>query len=250
MLRITYVGAAFLALVAVIPSMVQASLGRGLDHRLVPGRHRAADRHQRLPRPGAEDRQPPGHAELHRAWSTGDDRSIGRGLRSRRRRLSWMTGRVGPGESARPAARRSHGGRPAPAFRRGAYNSQGSDRSGRGVRHHQERSDVSSHRGMASRPSFPLLAGLARRPKAAGRAPGRIVAAGHQAEEPARDRADARGGPGRGPGARRGPADGRAGGHHRRHGRGRGRDLPRARRASRCSWAIPARSRGSRRSRR
>ena len=65
MLRITYVGAAFLALVAVIPSLVQTALGVDWTDRLVPGRDRAADRHQRLPRPGAEDRQPPGHAELH-----------------------------------------------------------------------------------------------------------------------------------------------------------------------------------------
>ena len=42
MLRITYVGAAFLALVAVIPSLVQASLGVDWTDRLVPGRHRAA----------------------------------------------------------------------------------------------------------------------------------------------------------------------------------------------------------------
>ena len=67
MLRITYVGAAFLALVAVIPSLVQTSLERRLHGRVVPGRHRPPDRHQRLPRPGAEDRQPPGHAELLRA---------------------------------------------------------------------------------------------------------------------------------------------------------------------------------------
>ncbi len=66
MLRITYVGAAFLALVAVIPSLVQAALSVRLDRRIVPGRHRPSDRHQRLSRPGPEDRQPPRDAKLQR----------------------------------------------------------------------------------------------------------------------------------------------------------------------------------------
>ncbi len=66
MLRITYVGAAFLSLVAVIPVAGPERLERRLHGGLVSGRDRAPDRHQRLPRPGAEDRQPPDHAELRR----------------------------------------------------------------------------------------------------------------------------------------------------------------------------------------
>ena len=42
MLRITYVGAAFLSLVAVIPSLVAERAGRRLHGRVVPGRHRAS----------------------------------------------------------------------------------------------------------------------------------------------------------------------------------------------------------------
>ena len=64
MLRITYVGAAFLALVAVIPSLVQTALERRFHRGVVPGRYGAADRDQRLPRPGSEDRQPSRDAEL------------------------------------------------------------------------------------------------------------------------------------------------------------------------------------------
>ena len=80
MLRITYVGAAFLSLVAVIPSLVQNGPERRLHDRVVPGRHRPADRHQRLPRPGAEDRQPPDHAELRRPGEqalNGELRTVG-----------------------------------------------------------------------------------------------------------------------------------------------------------------------------
>ena len=68
MLRITYVGAAFLALVAVIPSLVQTSLNVDFTVASFLGGTGPADRHQRLPRPGAEDRQPPGDAELLRDW--------------------------------------------------------------------------------------------------------------------------------------------------------------------------------------
>ena len=66
MLRITYVGAAFLALVAVIPSLVQTSLSVDWTVASFLGGTGPPDRHQRVPRPGPEDRQPPGHAELHR----------------------------------------------------------------------------------------------------------------------------------------------------------------------------------------
>ena len=63
-MRITYVGAAFLAVVAVIPSLISATLDVNYHGRQLLRRHRPADRHQRGPRPGAEDQQPPGHAEL------------------------------------------------------------------------------------------------------------------------------------------------------------------------------------------
>ena len=66
MLRITYVGAAFLAWSRSSPSVVQAAMDVDFHDRQLPRRHRPADRHQRLPRPGAEDRQPPDHAELRR----------------------------------------------------------------------------------------------------------------------------------------------------------------------------------------
>ena len=124
MLRITYVGAAFLSLVAVIPSLVPNAPERRLHDRVVPRRDRPADRHQRLPRPGPEDRQPPDHAELQR-----------------------------PGEQALTSP------------------------------------------GAGAPTAMPCRE----------RAPCR-----DQAEEPPRDRPDARGGPGRRQGARPGPPDGRA----------------------------------------
>ena len=68
MLRITYVGAAFLSLVAVIPSLVQNALNVDFTVASFLGGTGPPDRHQRLPRPGAEDRQPPDHAELRAAW--------------------------------------------------------------------------------------------------------------------------------------------------------------------------------------
>ena len=80
MMRITYVGAAFLAVVAIIPSLISGGAGRRLPRRQLLRRHRPADRHQRRPRPGAEDQQPPGHAELPRA-----DRGLTAGLGSRDR---------------------------------------------------------------------------------------------------------------------------------------------------------------------
>ena len=66
MLRITYVGAAFLAWWRSSPRSCRTRLNVDYTIAVVPGRHRPADRHQRLPRPGAEDRQPPDHAELQR----------------------------------------------------------------------------------------------------------------------------------------------------------------------------------------
>ena len=89
---------------------------------------------------------------------------------------------------------------------------------------------MSSHRGMGSRPRFPLLAGLARRPKAAGGDPGRVAPPVIKLKSPreialmreagrvvakALDQVRRMAVPGR---------------HHRRDGRGRGRDLPRTRR--------------------
>ena len=68
---------------------------------------------------------------------------------------------------------------------------------------------MSSHRGMGSRPPMPaLFSGLMRRPKAGGGGKQRRSASRHQAEEPARDRADARGGASRRQGARPGSPDG------------------------------------------
>ncbi len=65
MVRITYVGAGFLAIVAIIPTIVSDSLGVDYSDRQLLRRHEPVDRRERCLRPGAEDRQPPGDAELH-----------------------------------------------------------------------------------------------------------------------------------------------------------------------------------------
>ena len=67
MVRITYVGAGFLALVAIIPTLDLRLAGRRLRDRQLLRRHEPVDRRQRGLRPGAEDRQPPGDAELQGA---------------------------------------------------------------------------------------------------------------------------------------------------------------------------------------
>ena len=59
MFRITYVGAGFLALIAIIPTLIVTGLRGRLGHRDVLRRHQPADRRERGVRPGAEDRQPP-----------------------------------------------------------------------------------------------------------------------------------------------------------------------------------------------
>ena len=87
MMRITYVGAAFLAVVAIIPSLISAALDVELHGRQLLRRHRPADRHQRRPRPGAEDQQPPGHAEL-----SGPDGGLMRSHESRSARDSVRAG--------------------------------------------------------------------------------------------------------------------------------------------------------------
>ena len=66
MVRITYVGAGFLALVAIVPTVISGSLGCEFLRRQFLRRNGAADRGQRGVRPGAEDRQPSGDAELPR----------------------------------------------------------------------------------------------------------------------------------------------------------------------------------------
>ena len=66
MMRITYVGAAFLCVIAVIPTAVSHPLDIDrTDHR-VPRRHRPADRRQRGAGHGAADRGQPADAELQR----------------------------------------------------------------------------------------------------------------------------------------------------------------------------------------
>ena len=67
MFRITYVGAGFLALVAIVPTADFGLAGRVPADRQLLRRHGPADRRERGVRPGAEDRQPPGHAELQGA---------------------------------------------------------------------------------------------------------------------------------------------------------------------------------------
>ena len=64
MVRITYVGAGFLALVAIMPTIISGSLDVDRRDRQLLRRHEPVDRRQRGLRPGAEDRQPPGDAEL------------------------------------------------------------------------------------------------------------------------------------------------------------------------------------------
>ncbi len=67
MVRITYVGAGFLAVVAIIPTIVSGSLGVNYMIASFYGGTSLLDRRQRRLRLGAENRQPFGDAELHRA---------------------------------------------------------------------------------------------------------------------------------------------------------------------------------------
>ncbi len=72
MVRITYVGAGFLAVVAIIPTLISPLDGHRLRVGQLLRRHEPADRRQRGLRPGAEDRQPPGDAKLQGAcWREG-----------------------------------------------------------------------------------------------------------------------------------------------------------------------------------
>ena len=74
MMRITYVGAAFLCIIAVIPTAVSAWLSIPLaDHR-VPRRHRPADRRQRRAGHGAAHRSQPADAKLRRLPQRGPGR--------------------------------------------------------------------------------------------------------------------------------------------------------------------------------
>ena len=63
-MRITYVGAAFLAIIAIIPNVISSELE--IDPRVASffGGTGLLIVDQRGPRPGAEDQQPPRHAEL------------------------------------------------------------------------------------------------------------------------------------------------------------------------------------------
>ena len=56
MVRITYVGAGFLALVAIIPTLVSNSLGVDYIHCQLLWRHKLVDRRERGLRSGAENR--------------------------------------------------------------------------------------------------------------------------------------------------------------------------------------------------
>ena len=56
MVRITYVGAGFLAVVAIIPTLISTSARRRLRDRQLLRRHQPVDRRQRGLRPGAENR--------------------------------------------------------------------------------------------------------------------------------------------------------------------------------------------------
>ena len=76
MVRITYVGAGFLAVVAIIPTLVSTWMQRQLRRRQLLRRHGPADRGQRGLRPGAKDRQPPGDAELPRPAGVDEARKI------------------------------------------------------------------------------------------------------------------------------------------------------------------------------
>ena len=64
--RITYCGAAFLAVIAVIPDVTARSAAHPLQDLGLPGRHGAADHRVGHAGPGAADRGQPGHAELRR----------------------------------------------------------------------------------------------------------------------------------------------------------------------------------------
>ena len=64
MVRITYVGAGFLSLVAIIPTIVSSSMGVPYSIAAFYGGTSLLDRRECGLRPGAEDRQPPRDAEL------------------------------------------------------------------------------------------------------------------------------------------------------------------------------------------
>ncbi len=66
MMRITYVGAAFLCIIAVVPTAVSTTLGISYAISAVPGRHGPADRGERGAGHGAAHRGQPADAELRR----------------------------------------------------------------------------------------------------------------------------------------------------------------------------------------
>ena len=78
MVRITYVGAGFLAVVAIAPTLVSSWVGvQGTRLGQLLRRHQPADRRQRGLRRRAEDRQPPGDEELQGAVG----KRVGKGIR-------------------------------------------------------------------------------------------------------------------------------------------------------------------------
>ena len=64
MVRITYVGAGFLAVVAIIPTLISTSLDVSPRHCQFLRRNEPTDCRERGVRPGAENRQPSGDAQL------------------------------------------------------------------------------------------------------------------------------------------------------------------------------------------
>ena len=66
MMRITYVGAAFLCVIAVIPTAVSTQLDIPFQIAAVPGRHRPADRGERRAGHGPAHRSQPADAQLRR----------------------------------------------------------------------------------------------------------------------------------------------------------------------------------------
>ena len=70
MVRITYVGAAFLAIVAIVPTVISGLDARAAEHRQLLRRHGPADCSQRGLRPDSENRQPPRDAGLSGTFGT------------------------------------------------------------------------------------------------------------------------------------------------------------------------------------
>ena len=89
LMRITYVGAAFLAVIAIIPNLISSELEVPYQVASLLRRHWIAHRRQRLSRSGAEDQQPSRDAKLPRT-----DRGLTAGIGFKPTRSPRSSGRI------------------------------------------------------------------------------------------------------------------------------------------------------------